>query len=172
MIMFLNAKNSVRNALSLFKFLEGKWKFTRNIPNFGYVRGYACFNRITTHEYFYREEGILIDLQGRETRIYRDYIYKYENEKISVFFNDHNKNLFHTLNFDNNYEIATAHHRCLDDTYRTRYEFINETHFDLTHFIEGPKKSVNIFSNFQKAVPYKLSPSILGTTTSWGWTFV
>lgn len=141
---------------SIFRSLEGRWSFAREMTHFGKknacLNGTACFKRLgDENHYHYREEGILV-IQGSEHMVYREYLYEYEDDKISVFFYEVPKRFFHTLTFDNSFRAATARHHCSADIYDARYEFLNENAFKLIYTIEGPSKSAHYITNFAKKI--------------------
>lgn len=148
----------MNNALTIFKTLQGKWKFNRTISGFGSVTGTANFQPIETEKeaLFYKEEGVLIMDNGTEINIHREYVYRYKDDKITAYFfeNEKTDRLFHTLSFENSENKAqleaSASHLCVNDTYKAKYNFFNEKQFKLTYNVKGPQKNYIAETYFDK----------------------
>jgi hypothetical protein len=149
----------MNNALTIFKSLQGKWNISRIIFGFGRVKGVANFQEIESEKdaLYYKEEGVLTMENGVELNVHREYVYRYENEKIKAFFVENNKidKLFHVLSFDNNENgcgiQANASHKCINDTYYARYNFFSEKQFKLTYNVKGPEKDYVSETVFDKS---------------------
>lgn len=144
---------------AIFRALEGRWSLTREMTHFGkndaFFKGTAFFKRFGDgNGYRYREEGVL-ESRNFKNRAFREYLYEYKDDKISVFFTDVPKRLFHTLVFDKEFKSATAHHFCVADIYQARYEFLNENAFKLSYQIEGPSKKALYVTYFVKEIEDK-----------------
>jgi hypothetical protein len=137
----------------LFASLEGRWKLHRTILNEGKVLGHAVFTKIpdTKTSLMYREDGLFKseDLKT-ELTVYREYIYRLEQGKISAYFHEKNPRLFHTLVFDG--AIAKGDHLCGCDYYEAIYHFKSPTTFTLDYVIKGPKKDLKIHTIFEKII--------------------
>lgn len=140
--------------IEIFRNLEGHWKFKRQISEEGSSHGEAHFqNTAWPLTFHYREDSIFTTTQGADFKTFREYIYRYENGTISVFFIDPPDSLFHTLTFDtdNQYPIlAHAKHLCDCDTYDATYNFLSPIAFTLTYRVKGPKKDYRIETSFEK----------------------
>ena len=95
----------------VFNIFNGMWAFTRKIPDYGQMKGIACFESIDTNELAYRESGLFIFDNGNTCEAHREYIYRLnkKSNQIEVYFIENNSNfnrLFHTLEFEN--EINTS----------------------------------------------------------------
>ena len=134
----------------IFNSLEGRWHFHRTISNFGTVEGEATFKRSATEKNLlhYREDGEWISKNGLN-KVHREYLYQYQNEKISAYFAEQKDRLLHTLEFQKN-GLATAKHLCACDLYAATYQFHNPDEFELTYRVEGPKKNYTMTTLFQR----------------------
>lgn len=135
----------------VFHHMPGVWNFQRVISDFGKIQGQACFKKLTeTTSLAYREEGVLTALSGQVSSVYRNYIYRYENGQISVYFEDNRP--FHTLHFSQNHYPASAsgRHHCGCDVYDAVYTFFSEGNFKLFYAVKGPKKDYTITTDFTK----------------------
>jgi len=135
----------------IFQHMPGAWNFQRVISGFGTVQGTAIFRKLTeANTLAYREEGILTALNGQINKVYREYIYRYDNGQISVYFED--KRPFHTLQFtQNDFPLsASAGHLCKCDMYDGVYTFFSEKNFKLYYSVKGPKKDYTITTEFSK----------------------
>lgn len=130
----------------LFSNLEGSWKFHRIILNEGEVNGIAHFKKMDPFSLHYREEGELV-LKNQTYNVYRDYLYKFQDQTFSIFFYENPPRLFHTLEFTSA-NAAKGSHLCGKDTYDVFYEFENPNSFKITYSIQGPKKNQLITTAF------------------------
>ena len=137
--------------MSIFKALEGKWNFHRTISNYGIIEGAATFKKsaIEPHLLHYREEGVLKREDGEHFQVYRDYLYRYKNDRISVFFAEKTERLFHVLEF-RDATTAVARHICSSDVYDATYKFRLEDEFELSYRVKGPKKDYSITTLFTR----------------------
>lgn len=135
----------------IFHHMPGVWTFQRVISGFGNVQGQAFFKKLgEANTLTYREEGVLTALSGQVNNVYRNYIYRYENGQISVYFEDNRP--FHTLQFSQSHypASATARHHCGCDVYDAVYTFFSEGKFKLYYAVKGPKKDYTITTDFIK----------------------
>ncbi len=139
------------SSLHVFQRLAGTWSFRRTISGAGTIEGIAVFAKSpgVINRLSYREDGVF-DLKGQVHKVYKDYIYRYENEGISVYFDDGRH--FHTLEFTNSQFplVATADHHCVCDLYKAVYTFFHEKSFRVCYDVKGPKKAFTIETNFTK----------------------
>jgi hypothetical protein len=131
----------------LFASLEGTWQFYRTISQNGTVQGFATFTKRDATTLFYREEGQWTHTEKTSYKVYREYLYALENDSIAVYFAEIPKRLFHILTFSLSQKALASHH-CEADLYLTYYCFINPDKFTVTHTIEGPKKEMEITTQF------------------------
>ena len=127
----------------IFQSLEGTWNFHRTISNYGNIVGTAAFKRSATENNLlhYREEGELKSENGESFQVYREYLYRYQNDRISVFFAEETERLLHTLEFQDT-TIAKARHLCSCDVYDATYEFTSLDEFDISLPRDGSKEKL------------------------------
>ncbi|MEX1013402.1 MAG: DUF6314 family protein [Waddliaceae bacterium] len=137
--------------MNIFRALEGKWNFHRTISNYGIIRGVATFKKsaIESHLLHYREEGVLKRENGEHFQVYRDYLYRYKNNRISVFFPEKTERLLHVLEFLDA-TTAVARHVCSCDVYDATYNFSLEDEFELSYLVNGPSKGYLITTFFTR----------------------
>jgi Family of unknown function (DUF6314) len=138
----------------IFQSFEGHWAFDRLIPDQGTVDGSARFQKreSDSNTLDYREDGVFHTAEGKTLKVYREYIYRLENEKISVFFAETPERLMHTLEFKYpTLESATAIHKCDCDTYSAIYKFNFPDIFSISYSVNGPKKEYSINTTFQRS---------------------
>lgn len=138
----------------VFHSLEGPWKFQR-FSDLGNVQGIAKFQKIERNDLHYREDGIFFDTQGKSYRVYREFLYRFGQEEISVFFAEKPIRLLHTLEFVNPLSTtdpvnAKARHLCNCDTYDAEYEFRLPQEFSLTYTVKGPNKDYFMSTFFKR----------------------
>lgn len=146
---------------NIFHSLEGQWNLYRTIKGIGSVMGIAKFQKNCTDNTLlhYREDGIFTNqVEGTSNKIYRDYLYCFQNDEISVFYAEKSKGLLHTLEFNStSFSLppitATAKHLCGCDAYNATYEFNLPDEFSMTYAVNGPKKDYIISSIFKRLVP-------------------
>lgn len=135
----------------LFQHLPGCWNFQRVISGAGTVRGTAVFKKAADASVLaYREEGVFTSLNNLVNNVYKNYIYRYQDKKISVFFEDDKP--FHTLEFSGtDFPLrAQANHLCKCDSYTAVYTFYSEHRFSLHYSVKGPQKDYTIETIFTK----------------------
>jgi hypothetical protein len=136
--------------------LEGHWRLQRSIPATGKMsaatmNGTASFAKAGDNALHYEEQGTLVQENGARFQASRKYVYRYKDEKISVFFAEEQERLFHHLEFQGN--IAVASHLCICDQYDALYEFPDPHTFQITYFVKGPKKDYSIHTIFNRILP-------------------
>ena len=139
---------------SIFIKLSGSWILSRTVPNYGTMKGRAVFKVIPKENNFlhYREEGIMILEQTKATYdFFREYIYEYSRDAITIYFSETPRRIFQVLNLG---EFATceAAHQCVEDDYHGTYNFknINQGQFEITYKVKGPNKDYVIVSKYIK----------------------
>lgn len=137
----------------IFQSLEGTWSFHRTISNYGNIVGTATFKKSATENNLlhYREEGELKGANGESFQVYREYLYRYQNDRISVFFAEKNERLLHTLEFQDT-TIAAARHLCSCDVYDATYEFTSLDEFKLAYRVIGPNKNYSMITVFKRYI--------------------
>ncbi|GAM29118.1 hypothetical protein SAMD00019534_122940, partial [Acytostelium subglobosum LB1] len=119
------------------------------------VDGQASFTTMTSQDdansLQYEESGILISNDNAGTPVNQRYIYRYQDDRIHVYFDavPNDGRLLHSLDFINS-NLATGHHWCPPDTYDATYEFVNPHEFHLTYCVQGPKKNYKMTTVFKR----------------------
>lgn len=137
----------------IFASLEGSWNLKRFIVNEGAVVGRAVFKRVNQDPLtlLYREDGIFTSESSQsEWNVFREFLYRLEEDKISAYFHEKPPRLFHTLVFDK--DDAKACHLCGCDQYDAFYQFKSPREFTLDYLIKGPKKDLKIHTIFTKTI--------------------
>lgn len=137
------------NPEQVFRSLEGVWGFTRVIHGSGRMKGTATFVKKADSTLLYYETGLLKLNDGASFESYRNYIYEWNDQKITVLFED--GRFFHELDFETDMD-AKGHHECGLDLYRASYRFDGPHSFELQWAVTGPKKDYIIQTNFEKRV--------------------
>jgi hypothetical protein len=136
-------------ASRIFCCLEGHWKFSRVVSNYGSTSGIACFKKPSPRPdiLLYREKGS--PLQDLQLDISQEYQYRYVGDKIAVYFCREPDRLLHFLEF---LEIdkASAEHLSGNDTCRATYHFHFPDQFELLYTIKGPHTDVEIKTVFSR----------------------
>ncbi|HSX13327.1 MAG TPA: DUF6314 family protein [Chlamydiales bacterium] len=146
---------------TIFNHFEGSWQFKRITPH-GKMIGVARFTNKTPNELHYREEGLFIretipkvssedDNEQYTHKIFQEYIYRLENDKIVIYFNEKPPRLFHRLEFTDDSQ-AFGFHLCKSDQYEAFFHFESPEKFTVTYLVKGPKKNYTINTTFQKYV--------------------
>lgn len=128
--------------IEIFNSLIGNWNIDRVIKPGGVFKGHAVFNEVSGNELLYQELGVLTLDNGEVlTDVQKSYSYKYEDGKISIYFNDgvYKGKLFHQLEFNGKAQ-ASALHECPPDNYKSFYDFISSDEFIIEHKVKGAQK--------------------------------
>jgi hypothetical protein len=135
----------------IFCSLEGHWKFSRTVTNYGSIEGIACFKKKAGYPnvLFYREEGVFIPLKGIPLDISQEYEYRYSKEKMTVFFARKRDCLLHALEFVETNK-ALGEHSCGYDTYYATYQFSLPDEFELIYVVKGANKNYQMKTIFKK----------------------
>ncbi|MCB0388783.1 MAG: hypothetical protein KDD23_09020 [Winogradskyella sp.] len=146
----------------IFDNLEGRWNFSRTIRDRisnteHYAIGEVVFTRNSeshnTLQYVEQGKINLLDVE-KEFAFQRKYLFKIKHGEILIIFDDgiSKGKLYQKLipeeESDTHY-IGTEH-LCLRDHYEGRYAFPNNHEFSILYFIRGPKKNMQIETNFNK----------------------
>lgn len=135
-----------RNGRSMFDHLNGRWRLSRLIEPGGRYTGEADFTPCGPNCLHYSEEGVLTPDGGAPVPSRRSYFYKFDDDRISVLFDENPPRLFHHIDLKTEDEcerIASEEslHICGPDTYRSTYEFRFDGSFIIRHRVSGPRKS-------------------------------
>ncbi len=139
----------------VFSALEGRWTLNRKIPGYGMIEGIAEFQKSETDSktLHYREDGLLCTLDDKNFTVFREYLYRFQNDTIIVFFKENPERLMHLLEFSNDgfFKTAKARHICDCDIYDAIYAFHLPEEFRLDYSIKGPNKNYSIHTLFQRS---------------------
>jgi hypothetical protein len=138
----------LRSARDVFSALAGTWELSRTVGDWSF-RGRAVFHAQGPNELRYEENGILAKPGNADILASRRYIYRYETDRIVVYFDELPARIFEILDpkrAPNGTWEAQAEHACPPDHYVSRYAFGPET-IVITHVVRGPRKDYEMVSN-------------------------
>lgn len=140
-------------------FFDGKWELSREIfiakKLYATGIGEASFLPLDDFQLDYNESGkiLVVDTQT-SIPFRRSFLYHFDNNLMSVFFNDgfDQGKLYQDYRYEKstNQLIATCQHLCVADNYNGFYQLINQRQFYLETHIVGPKKNFNIQTSFYR----------------------
>lgn len=138
---------------TLFYALPGQWDLTRHIPEHDCTAtGVAKISYLEKTKLLYEENGVLRILSTQKKYPFtKQYFFTLNKEatKISVYFDEDLKQLFHTLKFNRqNNSLCATEHLCGCDVYKTSYQFSNAHAFSIRHEVLGPKKKYTSETRF------------------------
>jgi hypothetical protein len=119
----------------------GDWNF----------RGSAVFHAQGPNELRYEENGILAKPDNADIQASRRYIYRYEADRIAVYFDERPARVFEILDLKrapNGTWEAQAEHACAPDHYASCYAF-GPGNILITHVVRGPRKDYQMVSNYR-----------------------
>lgn len=134
----------------IFRRLEGRWKFKRAIPEHGTVEGLATFEKLnddSTNVLRYKEDGTFQTLEKKVFNVSREYEYRLNDEKISVYLENR---LLHDLEFKTPV-TAVGTHLCGGDVYDATYDFVDSQNFELVYRVIGSNKNYSIHTTFTRS---------------------
>ena len=140
----------LRSARDVFSALAGTWELSRTVGEWNF-RGNAVFRAQGPNELRYEENGILAKPDNADIQASRRYIYRYEADRIVVYFDERPARIFEILDLKrspNGTWEAEAEHACDPDHYASRYAFAPET-IAITHVVRGPRKDYEMVSNYR-----------------------
>jgi hypothetical protein len=140
----------LRSAREVFSALAGTWELSRTVGEWKF-RGRAVFCAQGPNELRYEENGILTKPGNADIQASRRYIYRYEADRIVVYFDELPARIFEILDLKrapNGTWEAEGEHACPPDHYASRYSFGPET-IAITHIVRGPRKDYEMVSNYQ-----------------------
>jgi hypothetical protein len=140
----------LRSAQEIFLALAATWELSRTVGDWNF-RGSAAFCAQGPDELRYEESGILSKQGTPDIAASRRYIYRYEGDRIVIYFDERPARVFQVLDPkrapNGNWE-AQAEHDCLPDHYASRYWFAGET-MQVTHTVRGPRKDYEMVTNYR-----------------------
>lgn len=140
----------LRSARDVFSALAGTWELSRIVGEWNF-RGRAVFRAQEPNELRYEENGILAKPGNADIQASRRYIYRYEADRIVVYFDEQPARIFEILDLNrapNGTWEADGEHACDPDHYASRYTFGPET-IAITHVVRGPRKAYEMVSNYR-----------------------
>jgi Family of unknown function (DUF6314) len=140
----------LRSARDVFSALAGTWEISRIIGEWNF-RGRAVFRAQGADELRYEENGILAKQGNADIQASRRYIYRYEADRIVIYFDEQPARIFEILDLKraaNGTWEAEAEHACDPDHYASRYAFGAET-IVIVHVVRGPRKDYEMVSNYR-----------------------
>lgn len=107
------------------------------------MHGTASFIVTSENEALYSESVTLALESGVAMPATRRYFYRQERDGLAIYFDEARENLFHRLLLEeaDGGLIAADLHHCAPDRYDSRYEFLADGTFTVTHVVDGPRKS-------------------------------
>lgn len=152
----------------IFGKLGGIWNIQRTLINkkvasaSGTMKGTAVFKPLEKNQLHYKEEGQLTTDVGDNLKVYREYLYTYneKEDKIEKYFFEQGKkqHLFYALTFEQTSSKkllkATGAHKCNQDQYSAAYQFIGDTEFDefgLAYQVDGPNKDYESNTTYHRS---------------------
>ena len=129
-------------------YFRGEWSFKRTVSGQGKIEGTAHFLPLTHTALQYREKGILLHTSGQQFDTFRDYIYRFDEGQIAVYFSEKPERLLHKLLIKGNQAKGT--HQCDQDSYEALYTFTSPQQFSLTYWVKGPRKDHVIHTLFNR----------------------
>jgi Family of unknown function (DUF6314) len=140
----------LRSARDVFSALAGTWELSRTVGNWNF-RGSAVFRAEGANELRYEENGILAKPGHADIQASRRYIYRYEADRIVIYFDERPARIFETLELKhapNGTWEAEAEHACAPDHYASRYAFGPDA-IMISHVVRGPRKDYEMVSNYR-----------------------
>jgi Family of unknown function (DUF6314) len=140
----------LRSARDVFSALAGTWELSRTAGDWSF-RGRAVFRAQGPNELRYEENGILAKPGNANIQASRRYIYRYEADRIVVYFDERPARIFEILDLKrtpNGTWEAEGEHACPPDHYASRYLFGVGTML-ITHVVRGPRKDYEIVTNYR-----------------------
>lgn len=141
-------------------FFAGNWHFTRKIYHaetlYAQGEGEAVFMPDESdNKLIYNESGFIILAENqKQLPFHRSFLYEFEQEKITVFFNDgmDKGKLYQQYIYDKEKQLiqSVCEHLCVADGYDGKYFLTDKNSFRLETRIQGPKKNMFIHTLFRR----------------------
>ena len=149
----------------IFGLMKGCWKVSRKIqePQKNWVtgEGKARFEAISNDPkvLLYKEE-LQILTNSEKFDVSKEYVFRYLENKISVFFKEKPERFFYSLEFQqpsNEVKVITAQaeHLCIKDLYKAQYKFFDDNKFELIYQVKGPKKNYLMTTIYDRIKEFK-----------------
>jgi hypothetical protein len=147
---------SERSLETLLEGLAGRWAITRAFEGEGALAvGVASLRPDGAETLAYRETSQLTLSDGRVLQAYRNYRYRFVDERIEIHFDDgpDKGRLFVRLAFaqgrSKQAEAFDIHH-CGDDAYRVLFRLNLPTSFETEIVVSGPRKNYRALSRYSR----------------------
>ena len=144
----------LRSTKDVFSALAGTWELRRTVGDWQF-RGSAAFCAQGESKLRYEENGILSKQGTPDIAASRRYVYRYEADRIVVYFDEHPARVFQVLDLKRTRHgswEAEAEHSCPPDHYASRYVFGGETML-ITHVVRGPRKDYEMVTDYRLLSP-------------------
>jgi hypothetical protein len=154
--MNTDLKSSIANwgtACDVFARLEGDWTLDRHVDGRALMKGFATFRANHDGSLACREHGRVHLADGQAFEAERRYLYRASPTGFSVFFFEEPARLFHdvALEMAHGRLMSEASHRCKDDLYLSRYQFLADGTFLIRHQVSGPRKSYTLETTYDRS---------------------
>jgi hypothetical protein len=136
----------------VFARLEGDWTLIRHVDGRPLMKGHATFTANDDGSLICHERGRVHLTDGQAFDAERRYLYRARPDGFAVFFFEQPSRLFHDVRLERAHGglKSTASHRCKDDVYRSRYEFLPDGTLLIRHEVSGPRKSYTLETSYQR----------------------
>lgn len=141
-------------------FFADSWHLTRKIYHaetlYAQGEGKAVFMPgESDNKLIYNESGFIILAENqKQLPFHRSFLYEFEQEKITVFFNDgmDKGKLYQQYIYDKEKQLiqSVCEHLCVADGYDGKYFLTDGNSFRLETRIQGPKKNMFIHTLFRR----------------------
>jgi hypothetical protein len=148
-------KPSVANwgaAADVLARLEGDWRLIRHVDGRPLMKGRATFSANHDGSLTYHERGRVQWSDGQAFEAERRYVYRARPSGFAVFFFEEPDRLFHDVGLEEAQGglMGRASHRCKDDLYLGRYEFLADGTFFIRHAVSGPRKGYTLETTYDR----------------------
>jgi hypothetical protein len=135
--------------------LDGDWTLVRHVDGRPLMSGLATFSANHDGSLAYHERGRLHLADGQALEAERRYLYRASPTGFAVFFFEKPPRLFHNVGLERAPSglVSKASHRCKDDLYLSRYEFLADGTFFIRHEVSGPRKSYTLETSYGRSKP-------------------
>lgn len=139
-----------------FSSLGGEWILTRSVSSGETLEGALEFISIDQSAFRVVEVGELRISDGNLISATRQWIWKFSDDGLQIFFDEEPLRLYHQLRPTESGGTWTAegYHDCAPDIYSGEYRFsLNK--ITIRQDVMGPRKDYQIISNYSRKVPIR-----------------
>lgn len=135
----------------LLEWLAGAWSLERKISSGEQFSGSAIFEPCSETSLKLEESGTLFLQGGDSITANRNWVWHFEGENLSVFFDEDPLRLYHNVPLSRDAETLAgmADHVCGKDVYAGEYRF-SDDHFTIDQRVNGPAKNYTIASRYER----------------------